>query len=115
MPDFKTGCAANSRSPAPDVTGWWDVNYDDTLGVRITIGGAVYETELGAGGGAFTIDHDGQPITFDLDCDRPEILCPSEAWPLEVYAEQRVGLNALREVYGPVVTPDPLAEAAVLA
>jgi phosphoenolpyruvate carboxykinase (GTP) len=32
-----------------------------------------------------------------------------------VYTEQRVGLRALREVYGPVVTPDQLAEAAVLA
>ena len=33
----------------------------------------------------------------------------------EVYDEQREGLMALREVYGPVVTPDQLAEAAVLA
>jgi phosphoenolpyruvate carboxykinase (GTP) len=33
----------------------------------------------------------------------------------DVYAEQRVGLRALREVYGPVVTPNQLAEAAVLA
>jgi phosphoenolpyruvate carboxykinase (GTP) len=32
----------------------------------------------------------------------------------EVYDEQRVGLMALRKVYGPVVTPDQLAEAAVL-
>jgi len=33
----------------------------------------------------------------------------------EVYDEQRVGLMALRKVYGAVVTPDQLAEAAVLA
>jgi len=33
----------------------------------------------------------------------------------EVYEEQRRGLTALREVYGPVVTPNQLAEAAVLA
>ncbi len=83
------GCAANSKSPAPDVTGWWDITYDDTLGVEVTIGGAAYTTELGPQGGSFTIDHDGQPFTFDLDCERPEILCPSEAWPEQVYAEQR--------------------------
>ena len=83
------GCAANSRSPAPDVTGTWDVAYDDTIGVEITIGGAVYTAELGAQGGAVTIDHQGQPITFDLDCDRPDVLCPSEAWPETVTAEQR--------------------------
>jgi hypothetical protein len=83
------GCAANSKSDAPDVTGYWDIEYDDTLGVRIVIGGAVYQEDLGAAGGSFTIDHEGQPITFDLDCDRPEVLCPSEAWPTEVLAEQR--------------------------
>jgi hypothetical protein len=83
------GCAANSQSPAPDVTGAWDVTYDDTIGVEITIGGAVYDAELGAQGGTVTIDHEGHPITFDLDCARPDILCPSEAWPRTVTAEQR--------------------------
>lgn len=83
------GCAANSRSPAPDVTGTWDMTYDDTLGVRITIGGTVYEETLGAAGGSFTIDHEGQPLSFDLDCARPDVLCPSEAWPAQVEAEQR--------------------------
>jgi hypothetical protein len=83
------GCAASSRSPAPDVTGTWDVTYDDTIGVEITIGGAVYTAELGAQGGTVTIDHQGNPFTFDLDCARPEVLCPSEAWPTTVTAEQR--------------------------
>jgi hypothetical protein len=71
------------------VTGWWDVEYDDTLGVRVTIGGSVYESELPAGGGTVVITHGGRPITFDLDCERAEVVCPSEAWPREVFAEQR--------------------------
>ncbi len=83
------GCSASSRSPAPDVVGWWDITYDDSLTVEITIGGSVYTTELGAQGGAFTITHDGQPLSFDLDCERPEVLCPSEAWPEQILAEQR--------------------------
>lgn len=83
------GCAANSRSPAPDVTGTWDISYDDRLGVEITIGGSVYDAEVGAEGGTVTINHNGQPITFDLNCDNPAILCPSEAWPATVTAEQR--------------------------
>jgi hypothetical protein len=83
------GCAANSRTPAPDVTGWWDVTYDDRLDVEITIGGSVYTSEIGAQGGVIQITHEGRPLTFDLDCDRPEILCPSEAWPTQVLAEQR--------------------------
>ncbi len=83
------GCAANSRSPAPDVTGTWDVTYDDVIGVEVKIGGAVYTGEVPATGGVLTIDHEGNPITFDLDCARPAVVCPSEAWPTQVYAEQR--------------------------
>jgi hypothetical protein len=83
------GCAANSASPAPDVRGTWNIEYDDRIGVEVRIGGAVYSEELGAGGGAITIDHAGKPYTFDLDCGRPEIVCPSEAWPERVVIEQR--------------------------
>ena len=39
------GCAAGSRSPAPDVTGEWAITYDDTLDVEIKIGGAVYQQQ----------------------------------------------------------------------
>jgi hypothetical protein len=83
------GCAASSRSPAPDVSGQWAITYDDTLDVEIAIGGAVYHEQIGVQGGVITIDHDGQPLTFDLDCARPEVLCPSEAWPATVRIEQR--------------------------
>ncbi len=83
------GCAANSTSPAPDVRGTWGIAYDDTIGIEVKIGGAVYHSELGAGGGSFTIDHDGKPYTFNLDCARADIVCPSEAWPKSVVIEQR--------------------------
>jgi hypothetical protein len=83
------GCAANSRSPAPDVTGVWDLTYDDLIDVKITIGGATYTEQLGPQGGAFTVTHNGMPLSFDLDCTKPEVLCPSEAWPEQVIAEQR--------------------------
>ena len=83
------GCAADSASPAPDVRGTWGIEYDDRIGVEVKIGGAVYNSELGAAGGSVTINHAGKPYTFDLDCGRPEIVCPSEAWPTRVVVEQR--------------------------
>ncbi len=83
------GCAASSTSPAPDVEGTWDISYDDSLTVQIAIGGSVYDAEIPADGGTVTIVVEGRPVTFDLDCARPEIVCPSEAWPTEVFAEQR--------------------------
>jgi hypothetical protein len=88
------GCAANSTSPAPDVAGVWNIEYDDRIGVEVKIGGAVYTEELGAAGGAITINHAGKPYTFELDCSRPDIVCPSEAWPERVVIEQR---NTQRE------------------
>jgi hypothetical protein len=109
------GCAVSSRSPAPDVTGWWDVSYDDRLDVEIVIGGATYVAEVGAGGGSVTITHQGRPFTFDLDCGRPEVLCPSEAWPTSVHAEQRdaafehrmVVTLPLQSCLGQLVRPAP--------
>jgi hypothetical protein len=83
------GCAANSTSPAPDVRGTWAIEYDDTIGVEVKIGGAVYSAELGAAGGQVTITHQGKPYTFALDCARTDIVCPSEAWPERVVIEQR--------------------------
>jgi hypothetical protein len=83
------GCAAGSRSPAPDVRGTWSIDYDDEIGVEVKLGGAVYHAELGAAGGTVTINHAGKPYSFELDCGRPDIVCPSEAWPSQVLIEQR--------------------------
>ena len=38
---------------------------------------------------ATPINHGGKPYTFSLDCSKPEIVCPSEAWPNQVLIEQR--------------------------
>lgn len=83
------GCAALSESPAPDFAGTWQVDYADDLEIEITLGGAVYTAQLGPAGGTVEIEHEGQPLTFELDCDRPEVVCPSEVWPQTVEAEQR--------------------------
>jgi hypothetical protein len=84
------GCGAlASQSDAPDMTGDWDVEYADNLSVKIGIGGATYTSEIAATGGVIEIEHDGKPIKFELDCAREEVVCPSEAWPLEFTAEHR--------------------------
>lgn len=83
------GCAVNSRSPAPDVTGEWAITYDDVIEVAIDIGGAHYEEEIPAAGGTVEIVHDGRTLAFELDCARPDVVCPGEAWPERVSIEQR--------------------------
>lgn len=111
------GCAANSRSPAPDVAGTWDITYDDMIDVEIVIGGATYTDQIGAQGGVIAIEHDGQPLMFDLDCTRPEVVCPSEAWPETVSVEQRNTTYEHRMIVtlptqvcnGNLVEPEPTA------
>ncbi len=84
------GCgSANSRSPAPDVSGEWAIEYDNSMDVQIKIGGAVYDARVGATGGVVDITHEGQPLSFDLDCSKPAIVCPSEAWPETITVQQR--------------------------
>lgn len=109
------GCAAGSKSPAPDVRGTWRIDYDDEIGVEVKLGGAVYTAELGAAGGTVTINHAGKPYEFELDCARPDVVCPSEAWPERVVIEQRsvehqhqmvVNLPAA-QCEGPIAKPAP--------
>jgi len=83
------GCAAASKSDAPDVSGDWAIQYEDKIGVEVNLGGKVYTSELGPEGGTVTVDFNGKPLSFDLDCSRPEIVCPSEAWPDAVSIAQK--------------------------
>ncbi len=77
------GCPPPDQE-SPDLSGEWGITYDDTLSVKIKIGGAVHTAEIGTEGGSVTIEHDGKPITFDLDCEKEEVVCPSEVWPTRV-------------------------------
>ena len=84
------GCGpVTSTTAAPDVGGDWSIQYDDALAVQITIGGATYDATLPPEGGTVMVEHGGFTIPFTLDCSLPEIVCPSEAWPTTVAAEQR--------------------------
>jgi hypothetical protein len=83
------GCAAGSRSPAPDISGTWSIAYADELGVEINIGGEIHQEKVGPDGGQVTIEYKGIPLTFDLDCTREDIVCPSEGWPASVGVEQK--------------------------
>ncbi|MBK8408436.1 MAG: hypothetical protein IPL19_10705 [Sandaracinaceae bacterium] len=83
------GCGpAFARDPAPDMSGGWTITYDDTFSVKVTIGAGAarreYTRTLSATGGTFQVPltPDGaEQLTFELDCTRPEVVCPSEVWP----------------------------------
>ena len=83
------GGALFSEDEAPDMTGTWDITYADDLSVEIELGGALYTAELGAQGGTIEIEHEGEPLSFELDCASEDIVCPSEVWLPQVDLEQR--------------------------
>jgi len=83
------GGVLTSETPAPDMNGAWTVTYEDRIEVEITLGGAVYTAELGVQGGTVDIEHEGQPLSFELPCEEPDIVCPAEVWPAEGEFEQR--------------------------
>lgn len=85
------GCGGSfsSTSPAPDVGGRWSIAYANTMNVKITLGGSVYTQQLSPVGGALVITHQGKPYSFNVDCARPEVVCPSEVWPASVTIDQR--------------------------
>lgn len=87
------GCGGSSpivsTTATPDIAGRWAITYEPTLEVDVRIGGAVQHKSLPAAGGTFSITQEGKPITFKIDCARPEVVCPSEVWPGEVAIEQR--------------------------
>jgi hypothetical protein len=82
----------------PDVGGVWSLVWQDNLDVEITIGGATYTESFGPQGGVMNIDHNGTPLSFDLDCSRPAVVCPSEVWATSVTLDQRDD-NFPRNVY----------------
>lgn len=83
------GCAANSQTPAPNVAGAWNITYDDKLNVEVAIGGQTFTSTLGPQGGSFTITYQGTALTFNLDCNKPGVVCPSAAWPKQITATQQ--------------------------
>lgn len=114
----KGGCGTfGSTAPAPVVSGTWAIEYDPLMDVEVRIGGAVYHNEISARGGTFSVVHGGTTYPFNVDCARPEVVCPSEVWPQSVAVSQRDATYQHRmwvsiptqTCIGKLVTPDPKA------
>jgi hypothetical protein len=65
----------------PDMSGQWTLTFNDDLSVEVDVAGTVYNPALGGGESTVTVTHDGQPITYNVDCSRELIVCPSELLP----------------------------------
>jgi len=86
------GCVFSSNAPAPNISEQWSIEYEDNLQME----GATYWGEVSGSGCSFEFEHKGRLFSFDLDCARPEVLCPSEGWPTQIERVQR-NSNFLRQ------------------
>lgn len=85
------GCGGtfNSTKQAPNVSGNWGITYGATMDVDVKVGGSTYSQSMTSSGGTFTFMHQGTAFSFNVDCARPEVVCPSEVWPSQVAVDQR--------------------------
>lgn len=92
-----------SGDPAPDLRGDWDVTYDDSIEIEIDIGGEIVTGNVGGTGGTFEFGYDGETYTFELNCEEPAVVCPSEVFPATVTLEQREFEDRPHQVHMPTV------------
>jgi len=71
------GCV--DENPSSDVRGNYSLSYDDTVTVKVRVGGAV-EEKTASSTEVVTFDVGGQPLELDLGafCARDDVTCPSE-------------------------------------
>ncbi len=87
-----SGCGKTAASSlGPDFAGEWDVTYDDSMSFELRLGGQVQRSELDEAGGLFALRDAGMGLELDVDCTRPELVCPSEVWPRELDLKQAPG------------------------
>ncbi len=95
-----TNGAPYTGQPDPrDVSGNYELTYDNRLTVKLDVGGAVREvTQTGYGGVVDFGMVNGQPTTLDLTafCAKPEVKCPSEAfWAKTAITQPNLRTNRL--------------------
>ncbi len=88
-----TGLWGRSRALGvrPDVAGTWDAVFDDTIDVKAQVAGEDYQARTHASGGRVAF-HDGASLVqLEVDCARPELVCPEELLPHVLTLDNRSG------------------------
>jgi hypothetical protein len=80
-----------ARDHAPDFGGTWDITYDDSMRVELRIGERALRADVPLTGGPVTFADGGTDLAFEVDCTRPELVCPAEVWPRELALETTPG------------------------
>jgi hypothetical protein len=87
-----SGCDLASASwSRPDVTGTWDLTYDDYLELEVHVGDDVHRQRVSSSGGTLRARLGGKEIYATVACALSEVLCPNELWPHQLTLNNRIG------------------------
>ncbi len=87
-----TGCTRTfAAAPRPDLSGAWDVIYDDYLDAEVRMGERVQRMRLSQDGGYLVASDAHGSTVLKIDCRREELICPHEVWPGELTLTNRTG------------------------
>lgn len=88
-----TGCDRGSASDLdPSFAGVWDVTYDDNIEVEVWEDATrVLHGRIGEQGGAISAQDAGVGQDVEIDCARPDLICPSEVWSRELSLKHAPG------------------------
>ncbi len=86
------GCTrGRAQGVRPDLAGQWDLAYDDVIDVEITLDGATHRTRVRGEGGRIAMFDAGSTLELNIDCARPELVCPNETLERELVVSNRLG------------------------
>jgi hypothetical protein len=88
-----TGLLGHTRAlgSRPSVAGTWDTLFDDVIDVSADVEGEQPEARIGASGGRVAFHDAGAFVELEVDCARPELICPQELLPRELVLDNRSG------------------------
>ena len=88
-----TGLLGHSRAlgARPTMAGTWDTLFDDVVDVSAEVEGDEFEARTGTAGGRVAFHDAGALVELEVDCTRPELICPHELFPRELVLDNRSG------------------------
>jgi hypothetical protein len=88
-----TGLLGHTRAlgSRPSVAGTWDTLFDDVIDVSADVEGEEPQARIAAQGGRVAFHDAGAFVELEIDCSRPELICPQELLPRELQLDNRSG------------------------
>jgi hypothetical protein len=75
----------------PDLSAVWDVMHDDVIDVELRVHGDVHRARVARSGGRVVFHDAGTMLELEIDCTRPELVCPGELLARELRLDNRTG------------------------